>query len=316
VLNVHGQRGVLSGHFFFALGEKKADPMSEFKLKNLGIGLGLRRENSSALARLKPDSIDVLEVAPENYFHTGGKLFREFCELAERYPVLFHGISLSLGSLKPLDMEYLTAVKEFIGDYQPLWFSDHLCYSSVMGAQFHSLLPLPFTEEAIHHVVPRIQRVQDYLGMPLAIENISYYAAPAEPQMTEWEFVREVAERSDCGLLLDVNNIYVNAVNFNFDPMEYLRAVPLERVMHVHVAGHRRMEDFVLDTHGAPVVDPVWDLLSALAARTDLPAVIIERDSNLPELGEQLAEVERARERVARGAAVLPSSQKKAGGGR
>jgi uncharacterized protein (UPF0276 family) len=195
-------------------------------------------------------------------------------------------------------MEYLKSVKEFIKDHQPLWYSDHLCYSSVMGAQFHSLLPLPFTEEAIAHVVPRIHQVQDYLEMPLAIENISYYAMPGEGEMKEWEFIREVVDRADCGLLLDVNNIYVNAVNFNFDPMEYVAAMPLERVMHVHVAGHRRMKDFVLDTHGAPIIDPVWEILSAVASRTQLPAVVIERDAHLPPLPEQLAEVEKAREVV------------------
>jgi uncharacterized protein (UPF0276 family) len=286
--------------------------MNKFKPKNLGIGLGLRRENSSALARLKPDSVELLEVTPENYFHTGGKLFREFRELAEHYPVVFHGISLSLGSLKPLDMDYLRAVKDFIKDYRPLWYSDHLCYSSVLGTQFHSLLPLPFTEEAIRHVVPRIQQVQDFLGLPFAVENISYYAAPSQGEMSEWEFVREVVERADCGLLLDVNNIYVNAKNFNFDPLEYLDALPMERVMHIHVAGHRQMEEFVLDTHGAPIIDSVWEILSGVASRTEIPAVIIERDVHLPELEEQIDEVQKARE-VVQGAS-LPSRNKIRGG--
>ena len=275
--------------------------MTNFKLKNFGVGLGLRRENSSALLETNLHTVDVLEVTPENYFHTGGKFYREFCQLAERYPILFHGISLSLGSLKPLDREYLKNVKDFIKDYQPLWYSDHLCYSSVMGSQFHSLLPLPFTEEAIAHVVPRIHQVQDYLGMPLAIENISYYATPGAGEMSEWEFIRQVVERADCGLLLDVNNIYVNSVNFNFDPIAYVAAMPLERVMHIHVAGHRRLKDFVLDTHGAPIIDPVWEILAAVAERTELPAVIIERDSNLPPIAEQLAE-------VAKGRAVIASS--------
>lgn len=273
--------------------------MSNFKPKNVGIGLGLRRENSEALLSHLPQEVDCLEVAPENYFQTGGKLYREFCQLAERYPMVFHGISLSIGSLKPLNREYLQNVKNFITEFKspsgPTWFSDHLCYSSVMGAQFHDLLPLPFSEEAINHVVPRIQQVQDYLDMPFAIENISCYALPGEPEMKEWEFVREVVERADCGLLLDVNNIYVNSVNFGFDPDEYLAAMPLERVMHIHVAGHRQMEDFLLDTHGAPVIDPVWEILRKVAAKTELPAVIIERDNNLPPLADQLAEVQMAR---------------------
>lgn len=269
---------------------------SRFKPKIFGVGLGLRRENSRALLDKLPQSVACLEITPENYFHTGGNQFREFRMLAEHYPLVFHGISLSLGSLKPLDREYLRNVGDFIKGHRPLWFSDHLCYSSVMGAQFHSLLPLPFTREAIDHVVPRIRQAQDMLEMPLAIENISYYATPAEPEMPEWLFLQEVAERADCGILLDVNNLYVNSVNFGFDPGEYLNAVNWDRVMHVHVAGHRRMRDFLLDTHGAPVIDPVWEILKEAAARTELPAVMIERDVHLPPLEEQVAEVEHARE--------------------
>lgn len=280
---------------FFGLGQGTVMIESKFKMKPVGIGLGLRRENSAALLKTLPQELDCLELAPENYFHTGGRLYREFRALAEHYPMVFHGISLSIGSLKPLNRQYLQDVKEFIAEFKPQWFSDHLCYSSVMGAQFHDLLPLPFTEEAIRHVVPRIQEAQDFLGMPLAIENVSCYALPGEPEMKEWEFVREVVERADCALLLDVNNIYVNSVNFGFDPKEYVAHMPLERVLHIHVAGHRKVDDFLLDTHGAPVVDPVWDILGQVASRVELPAVIIERDNNLPPLSEQIDEVRMAR---------------------
>lgn len=272
--------------------------MSNFKVDPVGIGLGLRTENSEALLKTLPTEIDCLEVAPENYFESGGKLYREFRSLAEHYPIIFHGISLSIGSLKPLDQNYLKKVKSFTREFKPQWFSDHLCYSSVMGAQFHDLLPLPFSQEAIDHVVPRIRQVQEDLGMPFALENISCYALPGEPEMKEWEFIREIVTQADCGLLLDVNNIYVNSVNFGFDPEEYLAAMPMERVMHIHVAGHRQMEDFLLDTHGAPVIHPVWEVLRKVAEKTELPAVIVERDNNLPPLEEQLAEVRMAREIV------------------
>lgn len=271
---------------------------SRFKNNSFGIGLGLRVENSEALVESLPQEIDCLELAPENYFHTGGKLFRQFKQLAERYPLVFHGISLSVGSLKPLSFDYLKEVKAFVQEYGGKWFSDHLCYSSVMGAQFHDLLPLPFTQEAVEHVVPRIKQVQDYLEMPFAIENVSSYVHPGDPEMKEWEFVKAVVEEADCGLLLDVNNIYVNSVNFGFDPAEYLNNVPLERVMHIHVAGHRQMDGFLLDTHGAEVIDPVWSILDQVAAQTELPTVIIERDNNLPPLSEQLEEVKMARKIV------------------
>jgi len=266
-----------------------------FKVESLGVGLGLRRENSEDLVKCKPSEIDCLEVAPENYFGTGGKMYRQFCELAEAYPIVFHGISTSVGSLKPLNREYLENVKNFIQPFSPAWFSDHLCYSSVMGAQFHDLLPLPFTEEAIEHVVPRIRQIQEILDLPFAIENISCYVHPGKPEMPEWEFVREVVERADCGLLLDVNNLYVNSVNFGFDVKEYLDRMPMERIMHIHVAGHKQMDDFLLDTHGEKIIDPVWDILGRVAAQTTLPAVIVERDNNLPPLPEQLAEVRMAR---------------------
>ncbi len=276
-------------------GQKK-NQGDRFKGYRLGVGLGLRRENSEDLVKYKPSEIDCLEAAPENYFGTGGKLYREFLELAEVYPIVFHGISTSVGSLKPLNRNYLKEVRAFVKDFSPAWFSDHLCYSSVMGAQFHDLLPLPFTEEAINHVVPRIQQIQDVLDLPFAIENISCYVHPGEPEMKEWEFVREVVERADCGLLLDVNNLYVNSVNFGFDVEEYLQHMPMERIMHIHVAGHRVMDDFLLDTHGENIIDPVWKILERVASLTSLPAVIVERDNNLPPLPDQLAEVRMARQ--------------------
>lgn len=269
--------------------------MQSSKIKNLGFGLGLRRENVDDLLAALPGSLDCLEIAPENYMKTGGRLYRQYRELAERYPLAVHGLSLSLGSKIPPAKSFLKDLKTFLKQVRAPWMSDHLCYSSVLGSQFHDLLPLPFTREALRHVVPRIRRIQDYLEMPFAVENVSYYAPGGKHEMTEWEFLAEVAERADCSLLFDVNNVYVNAVNHGFDPYEYLKAVPYPRVLHIHVAGHIQYQDFLLDTHGAPVIDPVWDLLRYVAARSQPKAVIVERDHNLPALAESLAEVETAR---------------------
>jgi len=273
--------------------------------KNLGVGIGLRRENSEELVREMPDEIDCLEIVPENYLNTGGKLYHEFCQLAERYPLIFHSISFSVGSLQPLDWDYLREVKKFINDFGARWVSDHLCYSSVLGAQFHDLLPLPFTQEALDHVVPRIQQIQDFFEMPFAIENISYYAHPGEPEMAEWEFISRVSEGADCPLLLDVNNIYVNSVNHQFDPQTYLENIPHERIQHIHIAGHRQVDDFLLDTHGADIVDPVWKLLEVVSARGEVPAVIIERDHNVPPVSQTLQEVRTARQIVERAQAGI-----------
>lgn len=269
--------------------------MSFSQIKNLGFGLGLRRENADDLLSRLPSELDCLEIVPENYMKTGGKHYRQFRELAERYPIVVHGLSLSIGSLHPLSRKFLKELKVFLKEAKALWMSDHLCYSSIFGAQFHDLLPLPLSREAIRHVVPRIRQVQDFLEMPFAIENVSYYASAGKDEMPEWEFLREVAEKADCSLLLDINNIYVNAVNHRFDPYEYLRAIPYDRVLHMHIAGHIQYEDFLLDTHGAPVIDPVWDLLRYVARQAHPRAVIIERDHHLPPLEESLAEVTTAR---------------------
>jgi hypothetical protein len=173
--------------------------------------------------------------------------------------------------------------------------TDHLCYSSVFGAQFHDLLPLPFSREAIRHVVPRIRQIQDFLEMPFAVENVSYYAPAGPSEMTEWEFLSEVADRADCSLLLDVNNIYVNSVNHRFDPLEYLKNVPLDRVIHLHIAGHMKYEGFLLDNHGAAIIDPVWDLLRFVTPNIKNAAVIIERDNDVPPVEESVREVKVAK---------------------
>jgi uncharacterized protein len=295
--------------------------MGSKKIKKIGVGMGLRRENMDALLEEQPSQIDCLEVAPENYIRSGGKIYRKFRQLAERYPILVHGLSLSVGSLHPLNKSYLKDLKGFLREIKAPWMTDHLCYASVMGKEFHDLLPLPLTWEAVRHVVPRVKRIQDYLEMPFGIENVSYYAPAGKGEMTEWEFVTEVAERADCSLLLDVNNTYVNSVNHRFDPFKYLAGVPLDRVIHVHVAGHTKMEDFLLDTHGAEVIHPVWKLFEYVAKRIDIPGVILERDNDLPPLGELIREVEiakriirqknaKSRTRVSRSSSALKPPKK------
>ena len=286
-----GELGRLPG-----MGGAGDDP--RHRLQSLGVGIGLRRENIDELLAKRPKEIQCLEIAPENYLHTGGKLYRKFRELKEIYPIVAHGLSLSLGSLAPLKKDFLKDLKAFLREHNFPWMSDHLCYSSVLGHEFHDLLPLPFTAEAVAHVVPRIRQIQDYLEMPFAIENVSYYAAPvnpsAAPEMPEWEFLAEVAARADCSLLLDVNNIYVNSVNHGFDPIQYIRSIPLERVLHMHLAGHVEYQGFLLDNHGAAIIDPVWRLLEEAAKGVKPAAVIIERDHRMPPLEDLVEEVKAA----------------------
>ncbi|HSA59058.1 MAG TPA: DUF692 domain-containing protein [bacterium] len=254
--------------------------------------MGLRREHYGSLLTALPPELQWFEVAPENYMEIGGKVYRDFCELAERVPVVAHSVSLSLGSLDPLNRPFLKQLKKFIRTHQVPLASDHISFSSYHGVQFDDLVPLPFTGEAVRHIAKRIRQVQDFLEIPYAVENISYYAPAGAAEMTEWDFVRAVVEESGAGLLLDVNNIFVNSVNFGFDPLDYLRALPLDRIAYVHIAGHRRKrKDFILDTHGAEIVTPVWRLLDELAAMTPLPGIMIERDANIPPLEEILDEV-------------------------
>ncbi len=270
------------------------------RLPNLGIGLGLRRPHYSgllsSLSEYKND-LQWFEVAPENYIDIGGRLYREFCEIAERIPVVCHSVGMSLGSLDPLDRVFLKKLKKFIRTHKVPLASDHICFSSYKGVQFDDLLPLPFTEEAVRHVAKRVRQVQDFLEVPYAVENISYYAPAGAAEMPEWEFVKNVVEESGASLLLDVNNIYVNSVNFGFNPLDYLKAMPLKKLAYVHVAGHRRVrKNFILDTHGAEVIAPVWKILDQLSdLAPDIRGIMIERDANIPPLEELIEEVRHIR---------------------
>jgi uncharacterized protein (UPF0276 family) len=257
-----------------------------------GAGLGLRRAFLGSVVDQVPDAIDFFEVAPENWIDVGGRLGRQLRSLTERVPFVCHGLSLSLGGPAPLDEELLYKTRDFLDLHDIRCFSEHLSYSGDSG-HLYDLLPIPFTEEAVRWVSGRIRHAQEILERPIAIENVSYYAAPGR-SMTELEFLLAVLGEADCQLLLDVNNVYVNAVNHAYDPHDFIAGMPAERIAYLHVAGHyREQEDLLVDTHGAPVVDPVWDLLDATCRRFGPLPTLLERDFNIPPLPEMLREVGR-----------------------
>ncbi len=255
-----------------------------------GAGLGLRRSLLKNLAEEIPSEIDFFEVAPENWITVGGRMGRQLRQIRETKPIICHGLSLSLGGSAPLDNELIWSIKKFLNDLEVPLYSEHLSYTTD-DAQLYDLLPLPFTAEAIKHVAARIRQVQDMLERRIAVENVSYYLVPTA-DMTEVEFVNAVLEEADCDLLLDVNNVYVNSENHNYDPVEYLRSLKPKHISYLHVAGHFVEPDGVIvDTHGADVINPVWKLLSeAYELFGNLPT-LLERDFNLPELADLIEEL-------------------------
>lgn len=259
-----------------------------------GAGLGLRRALAGPLADPFPEEIDFMEVAPENWIGVGGRLAKTLRRFTERYPFVCHGLSLSLGGFAPLDEDLLRAIRDFMRTHGVRLYSEHLSYTHD-GGHLYDLMPVPFTEAAVHHVAERIRRAQDILGERIAIENVSYYAAPGR-EMSEIEFLNAVLEEADCLLLLDVNNVYVNAVNHGYDPLAFLERIPAERIAYGHIAGHRReAADLVVDTHGAAVIEPVWALLEAAYRRFGPFPTLLERDFDFPPVAELLAEVRRIR---------------------
>lgn len=265
-----------------------------------GVGLGLRRSMLGELAQ-RGDvlPVDFLEVAPENWMGIGGQLGRRFGQLAGRYPFVNHGLSLSIGGPAPLDREFLLSLRRFLDEHDIRYYSEHLSYCSDEG-HLYDLMPIPFTEQAVRHVAARIRDVQDALGRRIAVENVSYYAAPGQ-QMREIEFLNAVLDAADCDLMLDVNNVYVNSVNHAYDALDFLRAVPADRVAYLHVAGHYvESEDLRVDTHGADVSDPVWELLDECYAHCGPRPTVLERDFNIPPLDILLQEVQKIREVQAR----------------
>lgn len=255
-----------------------------------GSGLGLRRSLLESLAEANPSEIDFMEVAPENWIGVGGNMGKQFRAFTERYPFICHGLSLSIGSPLPLDMDFLNKLKVFLKNHHIRLYSEHLSYCSDVG-HLYDLMPIPFTEEAVKHVAERIHIVQDTLEQRIVMENVSYYAAPGK-DMEEIDFLNAVLTEADCGLLLDVNNIYVNSINHQYDAESFLQAVPADRIAYIHVAGHyEEAEDLRVDTHGSDVIDPVWDLLDKTYEQFGVIPTLLERDFNIPPVAELIREV-------------------------
>jgi uncharacterized protein len=260
----------------------------------LGFGLGLRSDHYQTILEEKPP-IDWFEIITDNYLIPGGRPLYFLDQFREHYPLVMHGVSLSLGSSDPLDLPYLQSVKDLADRISPVWISDHLCWTGIDQINLHDLLPLPYTEETIHHVVSRITQVQEFLGQQILIENVSSYLTYKQNEMTEWEFLTEIVKRADCYILLDVNNVYVSAVNHAFNPLHYLDGIPGNRVRQIHLAGHSTQGDYLIDTHDAPVIEPVWDLYGEALSRFGAISTMIERDANIPPLNELLQELNHAR---------------------
>jgi uncharacterized protein len=260
---------------------------------NYGVGIGLRIPHYTHIFERKP-VVDWFEIISENFMVDGGRPLAVLDRILGRYRVVQHGVSMYFGSAEPLNREHLRRLKTLVKRTKTPWLSDHLCWGSVDGRYTHDLLPMPYTFEAADVTARKIREARDYLEIPIAVENVSSYAEFHVSEMTEWEFLNEVAERADCGILLDVNNIYVSSQNHDFDPFEYLNAVPPERVAQIHVAGHSKYEKYILDTHDHPVIDPVWKLYEHAIARIGVTATLLEWDDRIPSFDEVHAEARKA----------------------
>lgn len=266
-----------------------------FCYPSLGYGVGLRTVHYDYILENTPP-VDWFECVTEDFFVPGGRPFYYLEKVREQYPLVFHGVSMSIGSTDPINWDYFHQLKALIDRMQPAWISDHLCWTGVDGINLHDLLPLPYTQESLDFVVSRIQQVQDFLGMRIAIENPSSYITFKTSDMTEWEFLSEMATRADCLLLLDINNIYVSAFNHGFDACEYINTVPADRIQYFHIAGHTNMGDYIIDTHDHPVIPDVWSLYRYAKNRFgEQVSTLLERDANIPPFEELLAELDYAR---------------------
>lgn len=266
---------------------------------NLGFGLGLRTDHYQEILNSKP-AIDWFELLTENYMVPGGKPMHFLDRICAEYPVVMHGVSLSIGSASPIDKDYLRDLRQLADRVQPSWISDHLCWTGVHGQNMHDLLPLPYTEETARHVAERVGIVQDYLGRRILLENVSSYASYVDSSMSEWEFISLICEKADCLLLLDVNNIYVSSYNHQFDAKAFIDGVPANRVQQIHLAGHHNHGDYIIDTHDAPIIDPVWGLYDYALSRFGVVSTMIERDDHIPPLNELVQELQIARDIAAR----------------
>lgn len=267
---------------------------SSDQLPYLGYGLGLRVEHYESLLD-QPGNVEWLEITSENYMIPGGRPLAWLDKFRERFPLVMHGVSLSIGSTDSLDDEYLARLSALARRVEPAWISDHLCWTGVQGINLHDLMPLPYTEEALAHVVDRVRRVQDVLGRRILLENVSSYISFADAQLTEWQFLAAVAERADCLILLDINNVFVSAHNHGFSPLDYLDGIPAARVQQFHLAGHETGEQLLIDTHDAPIIDGVWNLYVEAVRRYGPVSTMIERDDHMPPLADLLVELDYAR---------------------
>lgn len=254
-------------------------------LPQLGVGLGLRRELAEEILQ-NTDKIDFLEIIPEQYMGKGGESKERLQRVCAAYTTVSHSVNLSLGSTDDLDREYLSALKDFVEEIQAPWFSDHVCFSSLGQVYYHELLPVPFNREMVAHMAARIKTVKSFIDCPFLIENTTFYLNVPGSTMTEAQFLSELLEQADCGLLLDVNNVYVNAFNHRLDPYKFFDQIPIERAVQVHMAGHKIKDDVVLDTHGAPIAEEVFDLLCYALSKTVINGITIERDQNIPAFAE------------------------------
>ena len=268
--------------------------MKRADFPSLGFGVGLRPPHYKLVVETHP-KVDWFEVISENFMVEGGRALEVLQVVREHYPIAMHGVSMSLGSTDPLNRLYLRQIRELARRFEPAWISDHLCWTGVGGRNLHDLLPLPYTEEAIRHVVARIRQVNETLERPILIENVSSYMAFADSTMPEWEFISTIAEEADCGILLDINNIFVSAFNHRFDANDYIDAIPVERVVQYHLAGHSDHGTHLLDTHDHPIRDEVWTLYERAARRFGDVAAIVEWDDNIPEFAVLAEASERAR---------------------
>jgi uncharacterized protein (UPF0276 family) len=272
---------------------------NRFGLPDLGVGLGLRTAHYADIVETQPE-VDWFEILSENYMQTAGRPLDFLEVVAARYPVAMHGVSLSIGSTDPLDRGYLAELRSLRDRTRARWVSDHLCWTGVGGKNTHDLLPMPYTEESLRHVADRVAYVQDFLGAPLALENPSTYVEFAGASMPEWEFLSRLADAADCALLLDVNNVFVSAFNHGFDPRVYLDAIPFDRVVQLHVAGHTNHGTHIIDSHIGPVIDDVWHLLGDAWHRSGGVSVLLEWDAEIPSFAETHEEALRAHQFIGR----------------
>jgi len=273
---------------------------------NLGLGVGLRSVHFHYILKNRPP-VDWFEIISENYLDSHGWPRYVLDQIAEQYRVVMHGVSLSIGSTDPLNFEYLKKLKRLADDVGAVWISDHLCWTGVAGLNTHDLLPVPLNEESLSHIVKRIRTVQDFLERPLVLENPSSYITFTDSTVTEWEFIGQMAEQADCGLLLDVNNVYVSSINHDFDPVQYIESLPQGRVVQFHLAGHTNYGTHVIDTHDGHVTEGVWELYRLAHLRTSEASTLLEWDARIPEFPVLQAEVSKARNYIgheARRAAV------------